>query len=446
MKTTYFKTLLALAVLAALWGGSVYWNRRLKKEAAQSSVQHRKKVFPLPKKEIEAFTLTPRTGQPVTCVLQKGAWQIVKPQPLPADSTAVQGFLNSLAEATIHEIANPHPAHLADYGLNPPQETITVTTQGKPREFTLLLGDATPTDNGLYAQVAGQPAVLTLASYMKASLEKSLFDLRDKRAVTLNVDQLQKIQVSWGRNRYTLVKNPEGDWDLMLPPAVRADHFSVEDMVDDLRDLQMQSILEETKQNLARYGLNAPKMTIRLTAGGQTQALLVGKKKNGNYEALNTSLDPVFTLTSDFFTDFQKTANQLRDKNLFSFSTFDVHRVSVTTPKGHWVFQQEKNQWNEVSPAHKKESSSKFEDLLNRLSELEAKKFPTQHPTDLAAYGLVHPQYRFKVTYGHKNKTQTVELAEVAGHVYARRTTDPVPSEISVSDLRKIKKDLSPLE
>ncbi len=443
MKNRYLKTLLALAVLAAVWGGGVYWNRRLKKRKA--TVAHRQKVLPLKTQQIESFTLTPRTGPAVSCARQKGKWEIVKPRPLPADATNIGGFLNSLTDATVHEVVEPHPAHLKDYGLDPPAETIEVTTDATPPTFTLLLGDSTPTDSGLYAQVAGKPAVFTLANYMKASLEKNLFDLRDKRAVTLNVDQLQEIQVSSGKKSYTLAKNPEGAWDLMLPPAVRADHFSVEDMVDDLRSLQMQSILEETKANLPRYGLNAPQMTIRLTGAGQTQTLLIGKKHQGNYDAMNTSLDPVFTLGSDFFADFHKSPDQLRDKNLFSFSTFDAKKVDITTPKGHWTFQQQKNHWKETAPSSKKELSAKVEDLIDQLSDLEAKSFPTQNPTDLAAYGLTHPPYRFEVTYGAKNQTQTVEASTVGEHVYARRSTDLAPAEISKSDLSKIEKALSAL-
>jgi hypothetical protein len=445
MKTKYLKTLLALAVLAAVWGGSIYWNRRLKKASAKSTLAHRQKLFPLKSKDVESFTLRPRQGAAISCARQQGKWEIVQPRQLPADATNVGGFLNSLTGATVHEVVASHPASLKDYGLDPPAETIEITTDATPHTFTLLLGDSTPTNSGLYAQVAGKPQVVTLASYMKASLEKSLFDLRDKRAVTLDIDQLQKIQVSSKGTSYTLVKNPEGAWDLMLPPAVRADHFSTADMVDDLRGLQMQSILEETKKDLPKYGLNAPRMTLRLSGAGQTQTLLIGKKDNGNYDAMNTALDPIFTLGSDFFADFDKSPDQLRDKSLFSFSTFDAKKVEITTPKGHWVFQQQNNQWKETTPSGKNEASDKIENLIDQLSGLQATSFPTSDPTNLAAYGLTHPEYRFQVTYGAKNRTQTVEASKVGGHSYARRSTDSVPSEISSSDLSKIEKDLASL-
>ena len=96
--------------------------------------------------------------------------------------------------------------------------------------------------------------MVTLASYLKSNLEKTLFDLRDRRALTLEADQLQKIEVDSKGKKWTLEKNPEGVWDLVLPPPVRADRFAVDGLVSQLRGLTMQSIAAEDKKNQATMG------------------------------------------------------------------------------------------------------------------------------------------------------------------------------------------------
>lgn len=445
MKKKYLNTLIALAVLAALWGTFTYIGRKKSEEAAKSKSAPEKKIFPVARNHITSFILKPRVGEPITCVRQGKTWQITEPLKLATDSSTVDGFLSSLTDASVDEVVDEHPTSLKDFGLDPPAETIDVTTNAHPAQFTLLLGGSTPTSQGVYAQIAGQQRVIMLASYMKDSLEKSLFDLRNKRVVTLHSDQVEQMSATSKKGSYTLVKNPEGVWDLKLPPLVRADHFTVEGLVDELGSASMQSIVEETKKNLGSYGFSDPTLTLHLSGPNGEQTLVLGKKHDGAYYAMNSALTPVFTLGSDFLDQFQKNPADLRSKDLFTFSTFAANKITVDGPEGRRVFEQNKNKWSETTPASKKELGEKVETLLDDLRNLSATSFPQKNPTDLAAYGLTKPTYTFQVEYGKQNKTQTVEIAKVGKHIYARRSTDLVPSELSKDALDGIEKALSAL-
>src|SRR5439155_25471910 len=116
---------------------------------------------------VQAFTLKPRDGNPFTCRREGGRWvleEIAKspPSPLPADPSTVSSFLNTLTTATVQDVVDPHPASLRDFGLDPPAESLEVSTDAKPQQLTLLLGDETPTSNCLYAQVSGNPSLLII--------------------------------------------------------------------------------------------------------------------------------------------------------------------------------------------------------------------------------------------------------------------------------------------
>lgn len=443
MNKKYLNTLVGLALLAALWGSFTYYDRVKSRSAAKVETTPQEKILPLDRSHIQSFTLKARSGELITCRREGEKWTITDPKKLAADQNAASSVISSLTTATVEEVVEPHPSSLKDFGLDPPAETLEVLTDSKPAKFTMLLGDETPTSGGIYAQIAGNPRVLTLASYLKSSFEKKLFDLRDKHALTLDVDHLQRIEADGKGKHFTLAKNPEGVWDLVLPPAVRADHFAVEGMVNELRSVSMQSVVAEDKKNPSKYGLNAPELRIKLTGTGGSQTIVLGKKEGTSYNAMNSALEPVFTLSSSFLTQFQKDPADLRDKDLFSFSVFETKRVEVVTPKGPRVFEKQKDKWRQIAPTAKDETSDKIETLLSRLHSLRADSFPKGE--SLAAFGLAKPAYNFQVRFGDKNQTETVEAAKVGDHSYARRPTDPLASELPKTALEDIEKALGDL-
>ena len=447
MKKKYLNTIVALVVFAVVLGAMLWYNKRQSHQTPATTSKPEEKVLPVETKNITAFTITSKDGKSFTCQREGSTWSIVEPQKLGVDQSAVDGFLSSLTNANVDEVVEQHPANLKDYGLDVPTTTINVTTSAKPAQFTVKLGDETPTSSGLYAQMDSNPRVVTLADYLKSSLEKSMFDLRDKRVVTLDPDHLEKIEVeSKDKSKsWTLAKNPDGVWDLMLPPAVRADRFAVDDLVGQFRSANMQAIVAEDKKDASKYGFSSPELRIKLTAPGGTQTVTLGKKDGDNYDAINSSIDQVFTVQSSFDTAFKKDPADLRAKDLFSFVSSDAKHLEVTTPKGHWVFEQQSNKWKETSPSSKDEPSDKVESLLNDLLDLRAQSFPKASGGDLATFGLAKPAYSFQVTYGSKNQMETVDAAKVGDHVYARRSTDPLPSELSKSALDAVEKDLGAL-
>ncbi len=446
---SYVKTLIALVILAGLWGFSVYYGKRQSKQPPSSETKPPEKLLALESKSIQSFTVKSRDGESFTCARQGDKWAITAPHPLPADQNAISTYLDNLTDASIDSVVDEHPSNLKDFGLDPPADSIQIQTSGKPGQASVLLGDETPTGGGLYAQLAGNPRVVVLPSYLKSSLEKTLFDMRDKRAVTLDVDQLRRIEVESKGKHWTVEKNPEGVWDLVLPPPVRADPGTVDGLISQLRNATMQKIVAEDKQKAGAYGFGSPTLTLKLTGSGGTQTLVLGQKgkdkDSSNYYAMNSALDPVFMLGSDFLTQFQKDPADLRDKDLFSFATFDAKHLDIQTPKGHWVFDRQQEKWKQVSPKAKDEPSDKMETLLDAIRGLRADSFPKARGQALAAFGLDKPAYRFQVQFGDKNQTETVEVAKLGDHLYARRSTDTLPSELAKGALDSLEKALGDL-
>jgi Domain of unknown function (DUF4340) len=444
MKRKYYNTLFALVLLVVVALTIWYQEKRKSKEPAKTETASQK-IFSLDASHVKSFTLKPRDGEAITCTLNDGKWAITAPRDVPADQSAITSLVNSATTATVDEEVEKSPKNLKDFGLDPPAFTLEFTTDNKTGPQSLLMGDDTPTSNGFYAQASSNPRVVTLASYLKSSLEKNLLDLRDRRVQTLDVDQLQKIEVTSKGKSFTVLKNPEGFWDLQLPPAVRADSMTVQGMVDSLRSQTMQTIVTEDKKKIGEYGFGSPELKLTLTAPNGTQTITLGKKgaAGSNYYAMNSALDPVFTVTDDFLRQFQKDPSSLRAKDLFSFSSFDVKKLDVTTPKGHWVLQKQGEKWKQTVPSTKDETTEKVEAVLNHLRDLSADSFPKDG--SLAALGLTKPQYTFQVQFGDKNTIENVVAAKQDGHLYAARSTDPLGCELTKAALDDVEKALGAL-
>jgi hypothetical protein len=442
MKTKYLKTLVALVLLGALWGAMTYWDKRKSAETEETDKQE--KLLALENSHVQSISVKPRDGEAVACRRESGEWAIVEPRKLAADQSAVDSLVSALTDATIDQAVDPPPKNLGEFGLEQPALFVEISTDTKLEKATVLFGDDTPTGGGVYAQLAGNPRVVILPRFTKTSFEKSLFDLRDKRVMTLDGDQLTRLEVEAKDTRWALVKNPEGTWNLDLPPLVRVDRFTVDGLVNRLNTASMQSIVAEEKKNPGQYGFGAPELRLQASGPEGNQTLVVGKMDDGSYFAMNSALDPVFTLDSGFLTQFQKEPDDLRDEDLFSFSSFEVNRVEVEAPSGRRVFEKkEESKWKQAAPAAKDVPTDKLETLLNHLRDLRADSFP--RATNLDSFGLANPAYRFKVRFGDKNEEQTVEASKDGDHVYARRSTDPVACEVSSSSLDDIEKALKEL-
>ncbi len=445
MRKKYLHTVIAAALLAALVGSAMYWEKRKEGQPEKiDSGSKSEKLFPVEAKNVQSFTIKTAAGETVTCRREGDNWILTEPKKLATDPEAIESLITALIGASVDQVVDPKPATLQDFGLDSPTLTLEVTTSAKPEKFMLALGDETPTGGGLYAQTGSTPRLITVASHLKSSLGKNVFDLRDKRIVSVPAGQLNRIEVVAEANRWTLAKNPQGIWDLVLPPAVRADRFTAEGIVSRLETGKMQGVVAEDKKNTGKYGFGSPEITIRASGAGKTETLALGKQEDGRYYAMNSALDPVFTLDAGFLTDYQKGASELRAKDLFTFSTFEVKRLEVVTPAGSRTFEkQPENKWKQTAPAAKDVPTEKVEALLDKLRDVRAESFASSE--NLRDYGLEKPAYRYKTQFGDKNETETVEAAKAGEHHYARRSTDVLPSEISKTALDEIEKALKEL-
>ena len=170
-------------------------------------------------------------------------------------------------------------ADLAQFGLAQPSLEAEITLKDNKSQ-KLLLGDDTPTGSAVFAMVAGDPRIFTVASYTKTSVDKNANDLRDKRLLTADFDKISQVELSVKKQDIEFGRNKEA-WQIVKPKPLRADNSQVKDLVRQLKDAKMDLTGADVtnKKSASAFASGSPFATVKLTDASGTQELQVRQSK-----------------------------------------------------------------------------------------------------------------------------------------------------------------------
>src|SRR5580658_5942410 len=164
--------IVAVVVLAGLTG-TLYWSNHHKPaESTEASADVPPKILAVKEADISKFALKKNDADQVAGERDSsGKWQITSPSSLLADQSAVSSLLGTFSSLNSQRLVEERAANLASYGLDAPKLEFDLSEKDNKTQ-KLLLGDDTPTGNGIYAKLDGDPRVFMMPSYDKTSLDK----------------------------------------------------------------------------------------------------------------------------------------------------------------------------------------------------------------------------------------------------------------------------------
>ena len=166
-------TAIALAVLVVLGGVVWFTEFRDKGEspaAAKPSDKPDLTIFTIEEREIRRIEVA-RGGQTTTVDRdEQGEWT-VQPSGQPGDRARLSGLMFRLASLNASRRVAEAPEDLAQFGLDQPALTATVTV-ADGSTHTLLVGGKAPTDTGTYVKKADDQTVFLVANQLVADLDR----------------------------------------------------------------------------------------------------------------------------------------------------------------------------------------------------------------------------------------------------------------------------------
>ena len=427
---------IAACVLLVLVG-VLYWSNHRKptEETAKSSADTPPAILRLDEASIKGLELEKKDAEQI--VLNRngsGDWEITRPQKFRADQSAVTGVVSSLSSLNSESLVDEKPSNLKPFGLDNP--TLEVDIHAKDVR-KLLIGDDTPAGGGVYAMLAGDPRIFTIATYTKTSLDKSLNDLRDKRLLPVNADKISRIElvrktedIEFGRNK--------DEWQIVKPRPLRADSTQVGELVSKLTEAKMDLSGTAGKDAASAYAKAVPVATAKLTDVTGTQELQVRKNKD-DYYAKSSVVEGAYKIDAELGKALDKSLDDFRNKKLFDLGYSEPNKIELHNGSKSYFLTRGTAGNDDWWSNGKKMDVENAEVFISDLRNLTASKFVDT--------GFTNPTIDAIVTTDDGKRTEKIQIAKSGTNYIAKRENEPALYQLdsaSVDDLLKAADGLKP--
>ncbi|HID95370.1 MAG TPA: DUF4340 domain-containing protein [Candidatus Latescibacteria bacterium] len=416
-----FKGTLVLAVIFAALGTYVYLYEVKGGAKRERAKELAKKVFPFEEDEVKGLSLR-YSGRTVVCSKeQEGEWKITSPVETDGDKTAIERIVTDLRNLKFDRVVVDSAAQLSEFGLSDPEVEVSLELEEGATD-TLLLGDKSPTGSYVFAKRSSQPEVFTLSAWTLDSMRKTLYDLRDKRVLAFEKDEVKKLELSQKGKKIVCTKS-DSKWQMEVPIRVKADKGEVEGMLNKLNNSRVKEFVSEEPKDLSKYGLDKPRLEVTLWIGEHMakKLLKIGNMDRDRYYAKDESRNPVFLVESDLVKELGKEVFDLRDKTVAEFEKDDVNRVELVYADSSIVCVKDTvGNWMIVKPVERKAKRWKVNSILSDIKYLKAKEFVAERAPKLSRYGLDNPQIEARLWKDEKLLVSLLIGKKKDNSVYAK--------------------------
>ena len=215
------------------------------------------------------------------------------------------------------------------------------------------------------------------------------------------------------------IRRRENKWRLETPIKDQADGALVENLLSDLESWQKEGTIpgkaiEADKSKLTEYGLNNPKLRLRLLGQGRPPEIWFGKDaalEGRMYVRLQNSKD-TFLAKQSVRKDIDKKPEEFRDRKLTDITSAQVRRITLKTPAGEMELEKKGDHWEIVKPLHARADDGKVGDLISQITSARIQQFVADDRGDLRPYGLAEPRGSITLFDETEAKDQKVEIGE----------------------------------
>ena len=392
-----FKGTTILFILFVILGGYVYFTEYRGKEERQKQEESKKKAFSIEQKDIAEITLT-YPDHTITAV-RKGEkqWEITAPAGIQADSDELEQLASNIPQINRDDTVAQNAQDLTPFGLKePPVKLSAKTKDGK--QIEILFGSDNPKKTFTYAKLGGSNDVFLTGSNWAKTLTKSVSDVRNKKILEFETDDIDGVKISEGNKELEAQKTGD-NWQLKKPVDTKADSSEVSSFTSSVRFAKAQSF-PEPPVDAKTAGLDMPAMTITLHDGKAKtdRVLLIGKTaETDKYYARDASREPIFIVDKEIPEKARRPIFDWRDKSITKLDRDKIDKIEIQRGSDTMTFLKAGTDWKLQDG--KKVQFDKVSGMLNEL-DFEKAKDIIDMPKASATYGLDKPKMEVALRQG----------------------------------------------
>ena len=453
--------LIAVGILAIL-GGLVWYTEENPPETGEEKPE----IVSLEEDDIVEVTISRPDKDPITLRRDEDdEWQFGEVYTFPADESTVKMMVSNLASMNADRVVEEQVRNWGRYGLDgegtlevraeveqeqagEDEEGEKETEKGKvdPKTYRVVFGDDTPTGAGVYARLAGAPRLFTVFSYVKNGFDKEVFDLRDKKLLQVDEDKISRVTVNVGRRSIEFGKSGDDSWQVLKPKPLRADNYTVGDLVRSVRTAQMVSVLEEGEEPSGDHFFRRPFAIAEVVDEAGAHTLTIAKSKDDSYYAKSSDLSGVYEVSSTMAAGLDKPLEDFRNKKLFDFGFKEIAALDLRDGDTRLRVEKKDDKWVLSSEGDRELDSEKVQTVIDSLRSLAATSFPSDEAADQAKYGLDQPAIEAEVRVADGESSEKVLISKVANdRVYAAREGQATTYEVEKSAAEEIERAIQEL-
>jgi hypothetical protein len=424
--------LLIATVVFAVLAGILYWSdhRKSSAEAAKPDADTAPSILKLDENSITKLQLKKKDAPAIQLTKNGSDWKITEPKPFSADQSAVSSLLSTVASLNSERLVDEKSSDLQRFGLDHPSLELDLTEKDNKTQ-QLLLGDDTPAGGAIYAALAGDPRVFTIAAYHKNGIDKSLNDLRDKRLLTVNADKISRVEID-GKNGDIEFGHNKDEWQILKPKPMRADTDAVSELVNKLTGARMDLSVTDAaaKESDSAFAKGTAVATVKVTDESSTEDLKIRKNKDAYY-AKSSVVGGAYKVNSDLAEAVNKKLEDFRNKKLFDFGYAEPSKLELRNGSKVFSLMRGGQDWWDNG---KKMDEDSVQSLIASLRDLSAEKF--------VGSGFTTPEIEATVTSNDGKRTEKVQISKSGSNYIAKGENDPTLYQLPATSVDELQKSL----
>jgi hypothetical protein len=196
-------------------------------------------------------------------------WSLVRPLKARGDDAKIGDVVSQAISARVDSFV-ADTSKLAEYGLDQPKGTITLTVDGQQQPQVLSIG-GNPKDEKdkekVYAKLSSRDAVVLLPKSVANLLDTKPNDLRDKKLAQFNNDLVDRITIEpAGKEKLVLARDGAKNWVRKADKDVAINASTVTELLNQLGSAMITEFVSDVATELPKYGLDQPAFKVTLSA------------------------------------------------------------------------------------------------------------------------------------------------------------------------------------
>lgn len=355
-----------------------------------------------------------RTDGALTLEKKEDQWNLVAPIQGFADKDATEKMVKAIAELKPGGERKGVDLNDTRFGLDKPEVTVTMTYEGR-KTVTLYLGSMAPGGSEYFARIEGRNSLYFVPTSLRTDLSQQPHLLRDKTVVHFKQEDAIAATLQYPDHAVRFEKRgtaPDLKWFLTQPYEAKADEWNCKQVFEKLSALKADAFAPAKLPSDPGFAKPALKVTLELPDGKRwvvnfgaktrqklsdsspeviSDPKLTGTMKDLVYVQLEGRPETLLCVDT-ILADLTKTDMDLRDKRILELKRENVNELRVERKQGtNFTVRRLPDGWQMSAPTQGRAKTSKIDDLLWDVTELEAKEFLGEQK-DLQQYGLAIPE------------------------------------------------------